>query len=83
VSNLLKILPVVNSKLGIRWALWLYEDERKIFYCIRTAEKSEPKSEKNYRETEDNNHITFKIIRDLFIINDDFAFDIQWGANLH
>jgi len=24
VSNLLKILPVVNSKLGVRWALWLY-----------------------------------------------------------
>ena len=64
-------------------ALWLYGDERKIFYCIRTAEKSEPKSDENYRETEDNNHITFKIIRELFIMNCEFEFDKQGVADLH
>jgi len=59
VSNLLKILPVVNSKMCARWALWLYGfmalwlygfmalwlygDERKIFYCNTNKEKCNSK----------------------------------------
>ena len=36
-----------KTKKGIRWALWLYVDASKIFYCIKTAIYSNfPKKEK-------------------------------------
>jgi len=62
----------------------LYRDVLQIFYCIETAEKSEQKSDCNYRKNKNCQSIfAFKLIRKLYIINDDFAFDIRGGANLH
>ena len=74
----------VNSKVGARrtyMLICIHREDSDGIYCIINAEKSELKSDENYRETYNNKHITFKILRDLFIMNSEFKFDLQWGAN--
>jgi len=65
-------------------ALWLYVNVPAIFYCIRTSEISEPKSDCNYRKSKNcQGNFSFRIIRDLFLMNCEFEFEIRGGANLH
>ena len=61
----------------------LRRDDSDEFYCITTSEKSEQKSDCNYRKKKNcQRNFSFKIIRDLFLMNCEFAFDIRRGANL-
>jgi len=60
----------------------LRRDESDEFYCIKIPKKYEQKSDCNYRKNNNcQSNFNFKIIRDLFKMNCEFAFDIRRGAN--
>lgn len=67
----------IDSKEVIIMALWLFRDESRKFYCKNSKEKSKTISStynrkiKNYKEK-----FSFIIIRDLFIFNCEFEFEI-------
>lgn len=80
MNNTIIISQEVNSEKGVSRAymlICLYEQASEIFYCIRTAEIAEQKSNKNYQEIKNaKKHVTFKIIKHIFVLNREFEFEI-------